>query len=278
VHLLYAAKFKPRQCYRYGRAGQAQYGVDVVARDAQTQLWTGIQCKLKTELLSSKLTQQHLIDTCEISCRFSSGLEKLWVATTCPTDATVQDLASAISSSFQRRNPVEVLFWEEIEEMLDRYDQVANRFYPEFFPDEKSLNEADDGDLLVTLTENGWDVRLERLFRHRGFVAATSNQRVSLMTIVSELIDNAFSRAKGGASRVHVALLGSVLSVSDDGQRVSVEDDSTALTSRMKGIRAIRSRLQQAGTALMHEYVPADQTVTRYHVNRFHIISPGVLP
>jgi hypothetical protein len=36
-HLLYAAKFKPRQCYRYGRAGQAQYGVDVVARDAQTQ-------------------------------------------------------------------------------------------------------------------------------------------------------------------------------------------------------------------------------------------------
>src|ERR1700680_352565 len=89
-HLLHKAEFAPEQIYRYGRAGQAQYGVDIAA--CSDRQWIGIQCKLKPELLGSVLTERELLEEHEISKRFKPPLWKLYIATTCPRDTAVQDL------------------------------------------------------------------------------------------------------------------------------------------------------------------------------------------
>ncbi|SDI78230.1 hypothetical protein [Variovorax sp. OV700] len=275
---LHTAEHKPTQSFKYGRAGQAQFGVDIVARDRSTHLWTGIQCKLKTELLGSILTQRQLIDAYEKSKQFEHGLEKLVVATTCPTDRDVQDLAAHISSSFQQRHPVEVMFWDQIEVLLDKHVEVAKRFYPEFFDADSSIVDPLDGSLHVTLTASDWEKRLAMLFKHRSFRAAVGGHAAAIATIASELVDNALNPGKGGASRVFISLSDAVLSIRDDGVPFDSVLTQTSLSPEMQGVRAIRAHLEASRGALQYKYIEADRRITRFNETRLHIIEATAEP
>jgi hypothetical protein len=268
--LLYKAEFKPRQIYRYGRAGQSQHGVDIAAcsRDGE---WTGIQCKLKTDLLGSVLTKSELIDEHKKSRKFKPSLSKFYIATTCARDKQLQNLAATFSESLRGQHPVEILFWPDIERLLSDHAEVANRFYPEAFSPALSLNATSDGDLNITLQLSDWQNRLELFFRHASFITAAGTQLNALMTITSELVDNALNPGKGGAARVIVLLSGPVLVVRDDGRPFDSVNDTTELQPEMRGLRAIRRLLAAAGSDLIHGYTPADPATTRFNVNEFEI-------
>lgn len=274
--LLFEAELKPHQIHRYGRAGQSQYGVDI-AVSAQYREWMGIQCKLRNEMLGGALTETDIINEHEKSKRFHSPLTKLLIVTTCIRDRKILDIAATISGSFQRKHPVEVLFWDDIERYLDNHPSIANRFYPEFFPPESSLNETRDGDLNITLQRTDWQQRLELFFRHDSFRSMAGAQLESLMLIASELIDNAFHPNKGCATRGAIKLTGNVLSVRDNGVPFDSVSYSGELAPEMRGLRAIRKAFATANTDLEHRYKPADRAATLYNLNEITVCSNNVL-
>lgn len=270
---LFHAEHAPTQCFRYGRSGQAQHGVDIAARRATSDHWVGIQCKLKTELLGSALTEQQLIDAYETSKKFGHGLEKLIVATTSPTDRAVQDLSMHISNSFQARYPVEVLSWNQIEDLLDRHPGVAKRFYPEHFDTGVRLVETHDGALHTTLTREHWERDLERFLRCDLFVAAAGGQAAVVAAIASELIDNALAPSKGGAKRVQLGLSEAVMSIRDDGKAFDPVRDAAPLQPSMMGLRSVREAVLRSAGALQLTYTAADASRTRFNENRIQIVS-----
>lgn len=263
------------QHYLYGRAGQAQHGVDIALRARNAAKWIGIQCKLKTELNSSSLTEEELIAEYEKSCKFNGGLEKLYIATTCQKDTKIQDRARLISESWQRKHPVEVLFWDDVEDLLERHPSVANRFYPDAFAPSNCLNESEDGEVNVTLQARDWEQRLSLLFSHPIFITSAGSYAGDLMTIVSELVDNLFHKAKGCANRVKISLAGRFLDVSDDGVMFDSVNAQIELKPEMRGLLAIRSAIQNANGDLAHSYLPANPMVDRFNKNRFEIRSLG---
>jgi hypothetical protein len=270
---IYYAEHKPLQSFRYGRAGQAQFGVDIVARSSVNGLWTGIQCKLKTELVKSKLTEQQLIDAYNTSKKFQWSMEKLIVATTCATDRAVQDLAINITDSHQRKYPIEVLWWDQIQTLLDQHTDVAKRFYPECFPVDASLVETPDGTLYLSLVPENGAKALEQLFDNKIYKAETGKHAKTLAAIVSELVDNAFNPGKGGATRIYVALSEGVLTVRDNGKAFDPVSSSITLTSNMKGIKGIRRCFENSNGDLKHQYFAADYAKTRFNHNRIDIVS-----
>jgi hypothetical protein len=116
--LLYKARFPHHQAHRYGRAGQEQHGVNIAVSPDRRE-WIGIQCKLKTELLGSFLSESEIIEEHKKSRKHEPALSRLYIVTSCARDKDVQDLAAKISDSFQSRHPVEVFFWDDVEDWLD---------------------------------------------------------------------------------------------------------------------------------------------------------------
>lgn len=274
---VHQAEYNPLQCFRYGRAGQAQHGVDIVSRSSAKCLWTAIQCKLKTELVGSTLTEGQLIAAYTTSKKFEHGLEKLIVATTSATDKAVQDLAIQITESHQRKYPVEVLWWDQIEALLDKHTDVAKRFYPEHFPADASLVETSDGTLYVSLTSATSEISLKQLFNNKTFQSETGTYSKTLAAIVSELVDNAFNPGKGHATRIYVALSEGVLSLRDNGEAFDPLSDPISLSSNMKGLQGIRKSFSDSNGDLTHRYFAADHSKTRFNQNQINIVSTAAL-
>lgn len=274
---IHQAEIRPLQCFRYGRAGQKQNGVDIVFRDSVNGLWTAIQCKLKTELVGSTLTENQLIAAYDTSKKFRHPLEKLIVATTSATDQAVQDLSIYITDSHQRKYPVEVLWWDQIETLLDQHTDVAKRFYPELFPAEALLVETLDGTLYVTLRPENFPMSLQQLFDNNIFQSETGRYSKTLAAIVSELVDNAFNPGKGGATRVYVALSEGVLTLRDNGKAFDPILNPAPLSSHMKGLRGIRQAILDSNGDLTHRYFAADPSKTRFNQNQINIVSTAAL-
>lgn len=274
---LYRKELQADIAFQYGREGQEQHGVDIALRSPHRE-WTGVQCKLKTDLLGSKLTQSELIEEQEKSRRFDPALTRLIIATTCKKDKKVQDMAVQISTSFQSRHPVEVKFWSDIETLLEAHSDVAGRFYPERFAAGTALIENSNGNLEVTMDAKGWRERLAHLLTHPVFVTLAGGQLHALRTILCELIENALNRGKGGASRVIVELLDRNLSIRDDGATFDSLNASIDLEPRMQGIRAVRRLVEGAGADLTYRYIPKDPIHTRFNSTEIQIQAGPAVP
>jgi hypothetical protein len=270
-HELLVSEHQPFQHARYGRGGQEQHGVDIVLRTSSDALPIGVQCKLKTELLHGQLSESEALKEYDKSCLYPGRLQRLWIITTSPRDARVQDLCETISTSWQRRHPVEALFWEDVEDLLDRHPQIAAQYYPEAFAPQSSILYQEGGGLRITLEKANWEERLRFYFNHEALVAAAKDQRQNLMLIASELVDNAFHNGKGKAATVRLALHGQTLLLTDDGASFNAMAVSPPSNPKQRGIRAVREAIEAAGDQLLHEYVPADGLTSRFNTHRFTI-------
>ena len=77
---------------RFGRRGQAQYGVDILGlRDGNIDQIVGIQCKLKGQ--GKKLTENEVKNEVEKARLFKPPLSEYIIATTAPKDAKLDSLA-----------------------------------------------------------------------------------------------------------------------------------------------------------------------------------------
>ncbi|MEZ4294214.1 MAG: tetratricopeptide repeat protein [Polyangiaceae bacterium] len=116
---------------RYGRRGQAQHGVDgidPIAAPGEGIVW---QSTVQASRLMPKLRADLLLmDT--------SGLEpRLFIlAVGVERDARLQDQVAALSRERQSKGrcPLEILFWNEIRDIILSNDQLGGKWYPQLFP------------------------------------------------------------------------------------------------------------------------------------------------
>ena len=128
---LFEAMWSDPGLVRHGRAGQVQFGVDIVA--ARGGIYpVGLQCKKKSRWPVKKLSigeVNHEVDEAE---KFSPPLKELYILTTAVADERLEQHVRTLNESRekQKKFPVQVLCWAEIVRRVARFDQVARKHFP----------------------------------------------------------------------------------------------------------------------------------------------------
>ena len=122
---LYRVEFGDKT-QRNGRQGQSQDGVDIFVPDK----FIGIQCKKKG--FNGKIEDSELKEEVKKAKNFKPSLKRFILATTCKRDAKIQEIARLISEDHKNQNlfSVEIHSWYEIKDLLDKYSEVYEKYYP----------------------------------------------------------------------------------------------------------------------------------------------------
>jgi hypothetical protein len=115
----------PAVCSRYGRNGQAQYGVDILVlnQGSGNTDYVGYQCK-NTDRISLKIVKAE----CFKAKSFRPGLSHFVVVTTAPRDAVLQSDVATIPVSEYGFN-VGIWFWEDLNDQLNRSATTAYEYF-----------------------------------------------------------------------------------------------------------------------------------------------------
>lgn len=132
---LWKAAWRSHTAQKHGRKGQSQQGVDVYGMPSGEMRYHGVQCKRRSNALGSKLTEKEVLEEVEEAKKFQPALQHLIIATTSPSDTTLQALARTITLENAANNlfSVTILGWNEILLMLDEHEAVARKYYPNMF-------------------------------------------------------------------------------------------------------------------------------------------------
>jgi hypothetical protein len=261
---LFTAEYNSKQSYKYGRAGQEQNGVDIALLPKDGSNWHSIQCKVKDDLLKSKLRPSDVRDEYIKSKKFKHTIEKFIIATTAMPDNKPQDEAMRLTSHFTSDYSIEIKFWTDIESLLEKHNGIAKIFYPERFADEKSITSNSFGSVAIAMGPDDWRERLEIFFKSAEFQSAARSHGDAIRTVLAELIDNCITQTKGNAQTVRLMLSGEMIRIEDDGIPFDIIENDVKLNERMQGIRAIR-RILERDKGLSYGYCPADLQRTRFN-------------
>lgn len=160
----FAAEWRDPELVRYGRTGQKQLGVDILA--AHGAAWPlGLQCKQKTRWPPKKLTTKDIDDEVAKAAQFTPKLKAFYILTTAETDITTTNYAANLTKAHKRKRlfPVYVIGWQEICRRATLHPEVARKHFGSFGGEEPAP-------LLATLTvekgelaENDEDLQLSIL-------------------------------------------------------------------------------------------------------------------
>lgn len=116
---------------KHGRQGQPQQGVDIYGHDHAGNL-VGIQCKNTNNPISSVMVAAE-VASAETFC---PSIATFYIASTCDTDATLQEYVRTLSQTrmSQGKFGVEIVFWPDIVQDLARNPALAAKHYPQHFP------------------------------------------------------------------------------------------------------------------------------------------------
>lgn len=155
--VLSAAKIRWRSpnFYRNGRQGQRQDGVDIFGSDANAQS-IGLQCKNTVNGLSEAVIKKEILN----AGSFEPPLKALYIATTAPRDASLQEAVRNISKTRIDADmfSVHLLFWDDICNDLARDEVIFFKHYPQFTPRKDLPKEHDQrlyDELIRLLPSNG---------------------------------------------------------------------------------------------------------------------------
>jgi hypothetical protein len=127
---IYAADWGDPTLQRYGRGGQSQHGVDIVARHGNR--WpVGLQCRRKSRWPVTSLTVGEIDKTVKEARKFRPRLQSFYILTTAPDDAKLQAHARKITARHQRKGlfDVNVVGWSEIVRRATLYGDVADKHF-----------------------------------------------------------------------------------------------------------------------------------------------------
>ena len=110
----------------FGSEGQRQNGVDTYGTPDNGQSYIGVQCKC-VEKLTKKQIQKDYTD----SQVFSPKLSRFIIATTIKRDAEFQKFVAELSQSGPY--PCNILFWQDLCNLLSEHRSVLIKHYAEFF-------------------------------------------------------------------------------------------------------------------------------------------------
>lgn len=115
--------------HRYGKSGELQFGVDIVD-DTIPGAVIAIQCKLRepTKALTIAEVQAELAKTES----FPIPIARYIVCTTAKKGRGLQDAVALLNQQrvAQKEFSVEIMFWDEFELLLDRYDDLREKHTP----------------------------------------------------------------------------------------------------------------------------------------------------
>jgi hypothetical protein len=125
----FAAEWYDPALVRHGRAGQRQYGVDIVARHGSLYP-VGLQCKKKSKWPVKRLTTSDVDKEVKKALAFPK-LKSFFLLTTAPDDAPVQSHVRQLNERHQnaRRFNVVVLGWGEIVRRATLHPAVAAKHF-----------------------------------------------------------------------------------------------------------------------------------------------------
>ena len=117
---------------RHGRTGQKQFGVDIYGKRLVNEnfIWVGMQCKCL-----DKLTKEALISETEKATHFKPKLSEYYFAYAGPRDADIQKESRLITDKNSRLKlfSVEVLSWDDLTILLERYPDIFEKYYGDMF-------------------------------------------------------------------------------------------------------------------------------------------------
>ena len=128
---LFEVMWSDPRLVRHGRAGQPQYGVDIVA--ARGSIFpVGLQCKKKAHWPGKKLTFAEVMKETEEADKFSPLLKEFYILTTALGDEQLEKQVRHFNESRQKNEKflVTVLPWTEIVRRVSRYNEVAQKHFP----------------------------------------------------------------------------------------------------------------------------------------------------
>lgn len=140
---IFSYKFGNSNLQRYGRSGQSQNGVDVAGLvDGQV---VGIQCKNHVKNI---ITVKEVDDEIEKSEKFNPALSRYIILTTAESDVKVCSHVLKVSKERIGKGayPVEILFWEQIQNLLSSYPDLMYRYYTNRLPVQKPEDVILNGD------------------------------------------------------------------------------------------------------------------------------------
>lgn len=133
-YFAYKAEWDSNDIKMHGRLGQAQYGVDVFGTRKSDKKFLGIQCKGKDNNFGIAPDIDEVISELKKAEEFLPKLDAYIFATTATRDAKLQRQVSELSRARESENQfsVEIIFWEDIELILQAHPSVTRFLYSEF--------------------------------------------------------------------------------------------------------------------------------------------------
>ncbi|MGE8514440.1 MAG: hypothetical protein ACN6N7_17190 [Chryseobacterium culicis] len=138
-----------------GRQGQAQHGVDIFGEDNLGNQ-VGIQCKKYDGTLTIKTVEEEI----EKATKFEPPITSFYIATTAPTDATIQREIRILSDQRKKDGEfsVRIFSWDEIIQELIINKAIFKKHYPEF--DLQDINNPKKTIALFDLAYRGLGFRI----------------------------------------------------------------------------------------------------------------------
>lgn len=127
---LFQAMWNDPALVRYGRAGQRQHGVDIVARHGSLYP-VGLQCKKKTAWPEKKLKLKEIEAEIEDAKKFRPTLRAFYLLTTAQSDTKITQAIAKINEAHSKGGlfPVAVLTWPEIMRRVTMEPAVAHKHF-----------------------------------------------------------------------------------------------------------------------------------------------------
>lgn len=115
---------------RHGRGGQAQHGVDILARNGAVYP-IGLQCKKKAQWPVRKLTKSDVDAAIVEALKFKPALKEFWILTTAPDDEALQTHVAAVNQRHEAEGlfRVAVLGWREILRRATKDSDVVDKHF-----------------------------------------------------------------------------------------------------------------------------------------------------
>lgn len=128
--LLFRAELNDPHAQEYGRAGQKQGGIDILARrDGRDEHFVGVQCRL----ISRPIKEAKILSDAREALKLKAALKELIFATTAPDDTAASDAAIAVTRKLRDEGHdlrIVVYGWGQLQTLIAPHEVAYNAFHP----------------------------------------------------------------------------------------------------------------------------------------------------
>jgi hypothetical protein len=152
---LYKKIWKNDYVQEFGSTGQRQYGVDICGFVKNSKQIEGIQCKCVEKLSIADVQSEY-----EKSLEFYPKLSRFILISSTKRDIKIQQKAAELTK--QHHYPCDILFWEDVCNLLSKYPKVLKKYYSDFFIF-KSVYDSPGKLFKIDIDVNHYDILVSRI-------------------------------------------------------------------------------------------------------------------